>query len=103
MRSGCGVRFGSVRNHERGRGRPSLVNAGFAMRAAARKLLAAARMAKPAFTKDGRPLPRSWFLTDPKRTPHPERIVANLPPGFGVIYRHYSAKDRFAVGAALAL
>ena len=41
-------------------------------------------------------------MTDPKRTPKPERIVEELPPGFGVIYRHYGSKDRFEVGARLA-
>lgn len=59
-------------------------------------------MAKPAFARNGRSLPRAWFMTDPKRTPKPERIVEKLPPGFGVIYRHYGAKDRFEVGARLA-
>jgi thiamine-phosphate pyrophosphorylase len=69
--------------------------------AARRKLLAAARMAKPAFA-GGKPgkvlphriLPRVWFMTDPKRTPHPERVVAKLPRGWGVIYRHFGAADR---------
>ncbi|HVY88998.1 MAG TPA: thiamine phosphate synthase [Hyphomonadaceae bacterium] len=69
---------------------------------ARRKLLAAARAAKPAFDGNGRALPRAWFLTDPKRTPHPERILEKLPPGLGVIYRHYGVKERFAVGAKLA-
>lgn len=67
-----------------------------------RELLAAARIAKPARAGNGRPLPRAWFLTDPRRTPKPERIVERLPSGFGVIFRHYGAKDRFAVGARLA-
>lgn len=67
-----------------------------------RKLLAATRLARPALAKNGRTLPRAWFMTDPKRTPKPERIVEKLPPGSGVIYRHYGAKDRFEVGARLA-
>jgi thiamine-phosphate pyrophosphorylase len=67
-----------------------------------RKLVAAARLGQPARTKNGRPVPRAWFMTDPKRTPHPERIVARLPRGWGVIYRHFGAKDRFEVGARLA-
>jgi thiamine-phosphate pyrophosphorylase len=67
-----------------------------------RKLLAAARMAKPAFSRSGRALPRAWFMTDPKRTPHPERIAQRLPAGFGVIYRHFGAKDRYEVGNRLA-
>jgi thiamine-phosphate pyrophosphorylase len=67
-----------------------------------RKLLAAARLGKPASARNGRPLPRAWFLTDPKRTPGPERQIEKLPPGFGVIYRHYGSKDRFEAGARLA-
>jgi thiamine-phosphate pyrophosphorylase len=67
-----------------------------------RKLLAAARMAKPAISRNGRVLPRAWFMTDPKRTPNPERIVARLPAGFGVIFRHFGAKDRYKIGERLA-
>jgi thiamine-phosphate pyrophosphorylase len=67
-----------------------------------RKLLSAARMTKPARARNGRLLPRAWFMTDPKRTPRPDRVAARLPPGFGVIYRHFGAKDRFTVGAKLA-
>jgi thiamine-phosphate pyrophosphorylase len=67
-----------------------------------RKLLAAARMAKPARGREPPALPRAWFMTDPRRTPGPERVAANLPHGFGVIYRHFGAKDRFAEGERLA-
>jgi thiamine-phosphate pyrophosphorylase len=74
--------------------------------AARRKLLAAARMAKPAFAlrKSGKalPLPRAWFMTDPKRTPHPERIIAALPHGWGVIYRHFGAANRIETARRLA-
>src|SRR5690349_16348011 len=82
--------------------------------AARRKLLAAARMAKPAFARGksgnplpllvqtGRPLPRVWFMTDPRRTPHLERTIAALPRGWGVIYRHFGAADRLAVATRLA-
>ncbi len=41
-------------------------------------------------------------MTDPKRTPQPERIAARLPPGFGVIFRHFGAKNRLEAGARLA-
>jgi len=41
-------------------------------------------------------------MTDPKRTPHPEKIIARLPPGWGVIFRHFGAKDRYKAGARLA-
>jgi thiamine-phosphate pyrophosphorylase len=67
-----------------------------------RKLLAAMRLARPAVARNGRPLPRAWFMTDPGRTPGPEHIVERLPAGFGVIYRHYGAKDRFETGRRLA-
>ncbi|ADU11832.1 thiamine monophosphate synthase [Asticcacaulis excentricus CB 48] len=38
---------------------------------------------------NGRELPALFYVTDPKRTPHPEEIVAHLPAGAGVIYRHF--------------
>jgi thiamine-phosphate pyrophosphorylase len=69
---------------------------------ARRKLLAAARLARPAFTRDGAALPRAWFVTDPRRTPAPVRVAERLPAGFGVIYRHFGAADRAKVAAALA-
>jgi thiamine-phosphate pyrophosphorylase len=69
---------------------------------ARRKLVAAARTSKPAFARNGRRLPPAFFLTDPKRTRHPVAIAERLPPGWGVIYRHFGAKDRFKVGAQLA-
>lgn len=59
-------------------------------------------MAKPSHARNGRALPRAWFMTDPRRTPHPERIAARLPAGFGVIFRHFGAKDRLETGARLA-
>lgn len=67
-----------------------------------RRLLAATRLAKPAFAKNGRALPRAWFLTDPDRTKNLLGIVERLPRGWGVVYRHFGEASRFAVGAALA-
>ena len=72
-----------------------------------RKLLAAARLAKPARArprqaKNGRALPSAWFLTDPDRTKNLLAVIARLPRGWGVIYRHFGAGERFTVGAALA-
>jgi thiamine-phosphate pyrophosphorylase len=67
-----------------------------------RKLLAAARSGAPAHARNGRALPQAWFLTDPKRTPHPDHIAARLPKGFGVIFRHFGATDRFEAGRRLA-
>lgn len=46
-------------------------------------------------------LPPAFFLTDPERTPHPERVVAGLPAGWGVIYRHFGADDREVVARRL--
>ena len=34
-------------------------------------------------------LPPLFFITDPKRTPHPEDIAAHLPAGCGIIYRPF--------------
>lgn len=67
-----------------------------------RKLLAAARLAKAAQAKNGRVLPRAWFVTDPDRTRNLLAIIPRLPRGWGVIYRHFGAANRFVVGAALA-
>lgn len=39
-------------------------------------------------------VPPVLFLTDPERTKSPEAVIDTLPPGFGVIYRHYGAPDR---------
>lgn len=66
---------------------------------ARRKLIAAARIAARALPER---LPPALFLTDPDRTRVPERIVAGLPKGWGVIYRHFGAVDRAEVAASLA-
>jgi len=49
----------------------------------------------------GTRLPPLFFITDPQRTPHPEDIVAHLPAGAGVIYRHFG--DRHAEAHARVL
>lgn len=46
-------------------------------------------------------LPPAFFLTDPDRTPDPETVVAGLPAGWGVIYRHFGAPDREVVARRL--
>ncbi|MBX9615219.1 MAG: thiamine phosphate synthase [Caulobacteraceae bacterium] len=38
-------------------------------------------------------LPPLLFFTDPDRTPRPWEIAATLPPGSGVVYRHFGAPD----------
>jgi thiamine-phosphate pyrophosphorylase len=48
-----------------------------------------------------KPLPRQWLFTDPVRTPDPVAIAKRLPRGTGVVYRHFGAADRLAVGRAL--
>lgn len=70
--------------------------------AARRKLLTAARLAKPARTKSGRVLPRAFFVTDPIRTPDPLKVVKRLPRGFGVLWRHFGESTRLTTGLALA-
>lgn len=50
---------------------------------------------------NGAHLPPLFFFTDPQRTPHPEDIVAHLPYGAGVIYRHFG--DRHAEAHARVL
>lgn len=67
-----------------------------------RKLIAAARRAKPSLSHAGQPLPRAFFVTDPVRTPDPLAIVRRLPRGFGVIWRHYGASNRLELGRRLA-
>lgn len=46
-------------------------------------------------------LPRLWFFTDPERTPRPWEIAATLPAGAAVVFRHFGAADRSAVGRRL--
>lgn len=70
--------------------------------AARRKLIVAARLARPAFAKSGHALPRAFFVTDPIRTPDPAKIAKRLPRGFGVIWRHFGESTRLATGLALA-
>jgi thiamine-phosphate pyrophosphorylase len=69
---------------------------------ARRKLMSAARAMKPPRAKNGRRLPAVWFMTDPKRVRDPVGVAQRLPKGWGVIYRAFGAKGRFAEGALLA-
>ncbi len=48
-----------------------------------------------------KPFPGAFFLTDPVRTPDPVAIVKTLPPGVGVIYRHFGAGNRFDIAIKL--
>ena len=47
-------------------------------------------------------LPALFALTDPGRTPDLFRLAQSLPPGSGLIYRHFGAPDRFDHGLELA-
>lgn len=47
-------------------------------------------------------LPACLFLTDPERTPDPLASVTKLPPGSGLIYRHFGADNRHIVAEQLA-
>ena len=57
---------------------------------AARKWRSAVRQIESHFPEA---LPPILFLTDPERVANPVTIIKNLPPGSGVIYRHFGAKD----------
>ncbi|MFT3810324.1 MAG: thiamine phosphate synthase [Micropepsaceae bacterium] len=45
-------------------------------------------------------LPRLWLMTDDARG-DAEAAMARLPQGAGIIFRHYAAPDREAIGARL--
>lgn len=47
-------------------------------------------------------LPRLLVFTDPKRSPDLLHLAANLPPGSGLVYRHFGAKDRFEIAGQLS-
>ncbi len=47
-------------------------------------------------------LPSLFFLTDPDRTPEPETAISRLPPGTGVIYRHFGDADRRGVARRIS-
>ena len=47
------------------------------------------------------PWPGAFFLTDPKRVPDPVKVISTLPPGTGVIFRHFGSADRTKVGHSL--
>lgn len=67
--------------------------------AARRKLISAARQARqhlPGW------LPPALFLTDPGRTPDPVAVAEQLPPGWGIVYRHYGARHRVWMARQLA-
>lgn len=40
------------------------------------------------------PAPRLFLFTDPERTPDPGAAARALPPGCGVVYRHFGRKGR---------
>lgn len=65
----------------------------------ARKLRFAARAAARAL---GPGLPPALALTDPERAPDPMVLAHALPPGYGLVYRHFGAADRVAVAARLS-
>ncbi len=66
---------------------------------ARRKLVAAARRSACILPPA---LPPAFFVTDPGRTPDPETIANGLPPGFGVVYRHFGAAEKLDVARRLA-
>ncbi|WP_022696865.1 thiamine phosphate synthase [Euryhalocaulis caribicus] len=46
--------------------------------------------------------PALFLFTDPQRTPDPAAAARALPPGSGVIYRHFGRAERVEEAAALA-
>jgi len=46
-------------------------------------------------------LPALWLVTDSRRTPDPATLIRQAPPGVGVIFRHYEARDREIIGRRL--
>jgi len=61
----------------------------------------AAELKRRARVKD-RWLPSLWLMTDDARLPDPEAAIRSLPPGAGVIFRHYGHKDRAMLATRLA-
>lgn len=47
-------------------------------------------------------IPALIALTDPARTPDPVQLASALPPGSGLVYRHFGAPDRVETGLQLA-
>ena len=66
------------------------------------RLAKLARRLKVASRFPASPLPSLWFLTDEERTPDPLSVALGLPPGTGVVLRHYQAANRGALAHALA-
>lgn len=52
----------------------------------------AAEVSRPA-GRISPPLPPLLFFTDPERTPRPWETAAYLPPGAGVVFRHFGLAD----------
>jgi thiamine-phosphate pyrophosphorylase len=47
-------------------------------------------------------LPPALILTDPWRSAPPEQLAQRMPPGWGLVYRHFGAPERFAMAERLA-
>ena len=52
-------------------------------------------------SRAAKPLPTLFFVTDPGRTPHPQRIMARLPRGAAVIWRPFGLTPALAQGPSL--
>lgn len=64
---------------------------------------AATRLARTALSVRGDracALPPLLVLTDPLRQPDPVALAGALPPGSGLIYRHFGHADRLAIATA---
>ena len=60
-----------------------------------------ARTAAEVSREPGVALPPLLFFTDPARTPRPWETAARLPPGAGVVFRHFGAADASATARRL--
>lgn len=65
---------------------------------AARSLARSAALRQPRVAG----LPPLLFFTDPLRTPDPVRTAEQLPPGAGIVFRHFGRHDALELGQALA-
>ena len=66
------------------------------------KLARLAHRLKTASAFAGSPLPALWFLTDEARAGDPIVAARALPPGTGMVLRHYGAPNRAELAVALA-
>lgn len=65
------------------------------------EVLSRTAAAFPPRTARGRLLPNLLFFTDPARVADPEGVAGRLPPGSGIVFRAFGAKDAVEQGHRL--